>query len=85
MFRRANETYREHRVAAAPGTQAKLVELVRQHARTDAQMLDLGAFTGAQLARLRDSGLARMAGPELANHLSKSVASFRACGLAISR
>ena len=79
MFRLANETYRDHRVAAAPGTHAKLVELVRQYAPQDAHILDLGALTGALLARLRDAGFTRLAGADLVNHLTESVSSFRAC------
>ena len=79
MFRRANETYREHRVAAAPGTHAKLVELVCRHAPGNPHILDLGAFTGALLARLRDEGFTRLAGADLANHLTENVTSFRAC------
>jgi 2-polyprenyl-3-methyl-5-hydroxy-6-metoxy-1,4-benzoquinol methylase len=79
MLRLANETYRAHRVAAAPGTHAKMVELVRRHAAPDARIVDLGAFTGALLARVRDAGFSRLAAADLANHLTESVASFRAC------
>lgn len=79
MFRRANETYHAHRVAAAPGTHARLAQLVATHAPPHARILDLGAFTGALLARLRDAGFTALSGADLANHLTEDVASFRAC------
>lgn len=79
MLRKAGETYRDHRIAAAPGTHARLAELVVAHAPAAARILDLGAFTGALLARLRDAGFASLAAADLSNHLTESVASFRAC------
>ena len=79
MLRRADETYRNHRVAAAPGTHQKIADMVTRHVPTDGKILDLGAYTGALIARLKDAGYNNVYGADLSNHLRESVGDFWAC------
>ena len=73
MLRRAPAQYGEHRIAAAPGTHDAVATLVAQHVSKDARVLDLGAFTGAMLARLTANGFKQLHAADLVNHLSRSL------------
>ena len=79
MLRRPPELYRTHRIAAAPGTHAALAAAITAGVPTDARVLDLGAYTGALLARLRDAGFTDLSAADLACHLTEEVAQFWAC------
>lgn len=79
MLRKRNEDYHGHRVAAAPGTHARIAELAGSYLPSDARMLDLGAYTGALIARLRDAGFTRLSAADLSSHLTEPVDAFRAC------
>ena len=79
MLRLSNESYRNHRVAAAPGTHQAIADQVGARVAKDARILDLGAYTGALIARLRDNGYSNLYAADLANHLTEPVADHWAC------
>lgn len=79
MLRLPLEYYGNHRIAAAPGTHRKIVELVAGHVDRASRILDLGAFSGALVARLRASGYTHISAADLANHLTEEVSDFTAC------
>lgn len=79
MLRLNNEVYRDHRVAAAPGTHQAIAEQVLAHVPKDGSVLDLGAYTGALIARLRDFGYSNLFAADLANHLTEPVDNHWAC------
>lgn len=79
MLRLDLETFGSHRVAAAPGTHARLAQLVTRHVDRSASILDLGAYSGALIARLRSLGYEKLSAADLANHLTEPVERFRTC------
>lgn len=79
LLRRRGEQYASHPIAAAPGTHARMVELALKHAPVDGRLLDLGAHTGALIARLRDAGFDRLSGADLSCRLTEPVELFQAC------
>ncbi|MXO88438.1 class I SAM-dependent methyltransferase [Alteraurantiacibacter aestuarii] len=50
-----------------------------QHVPLDAKILDLGAYTGALISRLRANGYTRLLAADLANHLTEKVDDHWAC------
>ena len=56
LWRKHRGTYRGPRMACAPGTHRTAFALFCQHVPKEGAVIDLGACTGAFLARLRDTG-----------------------------
>lgn len=79
MLRQRNEVYRNHRVAAAPGTHEAIAQEVAARVAKDARILDLGTYTGALIARLRDFGYSDLHAADLANHLTEPVTQHWPC------
>lgn len=79
LLRRPNETYGLHPIAAATGTHSRIAELVSRHVEDDRCVLDLGAYTGALIARLRDAGYTRLSGADLSRHIAEEVDAFWKC------
>lgn len=79
LLRRPIETYGPHPVAAAPGTHARIAELVSRHVDIAGRILDLGAYSGALIARLRDAGYTRLSGADLSRHIAEEVDAFWEC------
>jgi SAM-dependent methyltransferase len=69
MLRRKGEKYGKHAVAAAPGTHQAIVDRVAAALPKESNILDLGSYTGALLARLRDAGFGTLCASDLTNHL----------------
>lgn len=65
-LRKPRETYKGHAIAAAPGTHAAAVEFLVRHAPDkNSCILDVGCHTGALIARMHDTGYARVEGVDL--------------------
>lgn len=65
LWRRAQRRYRGLLEGCAPGVHEYAAHLVLEHVPTTAAVLDLGAGSGAWLARLRDAGFGKLAAVEL--------------------
>ncbi len=70
LLRRHGEEYRGHRIAAAPGTHEAVLAAVKRNCHKSAHILDLAAFSGAMLTRLRDHGFDNLVASDLKNHLT---------------
>lgn len=73
------ELYQGHRIAAAPGTHEAVVSCIVSRLPPSAAVLDLGAYTGALIRRLRDAGFPNVAGADLADHLTEPGVPFVQC------
>lgn len=65
LWRRGQRRYRGLLEACAPGVHEDAARLVLEHVPTTAAALDLGAGTGAWLARLRDAGFGKLTAVEM--------------------
>lgn len=63
-LRKPLETYEGRTCAAAPGTHAGLVALLRKHVPPTAGLLDVGTNTGALLLRLKKAGFTELYGSD---------------------
>ncbi|MCL6249751.1 class I SAM-dependent methyltransferase [Altererythrobacter sp. KTW20L] len=80
MLRAPDETFGSHRIAAAPGTHAILAEIVSAKVEAkDSKILDMGAYTGALISRLRAHGYENLLAADLSNHLTEKVEKVWAC------
>ena len=79
MLRRKSEVYKGHQIAAAPGTHKAVIDAVAANVSQNANILDLGAYDGAMLRRLQDSGYCQLAAADLSNRLSKMSVPFKQC------
>jgi SAM-dependent methyltransferase len=70
MLRRSPDRYNGNVIAAAPGTHAALTALVGKYCKAGDSILDLGAYTGALIERLRDAGYSNTTAADLDNHLT---------------
>jgi SAM-dependent methyltransferase len=68
-MRRPPDHYGGTRIAAAPGTHAAIAAMAAKYVSPEASVLDLGAYKGALIARLRDQGFTSLAAADLENHL----------------
>ena len=59
------EEYRGLKVGCAPGTHEGAVEMICRHVETRTGVLDLGAHSGALLARLRDHNFTNLCAADL--------------------
>jgi SAM-dependent methyltransferase len=71
-LRKPHERYKGHVIAAAPGTHGAVCDAVVRHRTAGHAVLDLGAYTGALIERLRDAGFVNATAADLDNHLTKS-------------
>jgi SAM-dependent methyltransferase len=69
MLRRPPDRYNGNVIAAAPGTHQAVTSMVVKYCKPGDSILDLGAYTGALIERLRDSGYANATAADLDNHL----------------
>ena len=81
MLRARPETYGTHKVAAAPGTHQAIADLVAANVDRQGKLLDLGAYTGALISRLRDRGFGNVLAADLSNHLTEEVDHIWLCDL----
>jgi SAM-dependent methyltransferase len=79
MLRRSPERYKGSVVAAAPGTHEAASRMVAKYCKPDAALLDLGAYTGALIQRLKDRGYTNATAADLDNHLTVSGIRHVAC------
>lgn len=70
MLRQAHERYNGNVIAAAPGTHEAIEKMVLKYCKPNAAVLDLGAYTGALIERLRDNGYKNVTASDLDNHLT---------------
>jgi hypothetical protein len=70
MLRKSPERYNGNVIAAAPGTHQAAVRMVAKYCKPSDAILDLGAYTGALIERLRDSGFPNTTAADLDNHLT---------------
>lgn len=75
------ESYEGHAIASAPGTHQAVVDAVKQHMPITADILDLGAYSGALARRLNDNGFSNVFAADLANHLTEPGVAFTKCDL----
>jgi SAM-dependent methyltransferase len=69
MLTRQKEHYKGIPIAAAPGTHEAVAKMVRKYCERDWSILELGAYAGAMIARLRDLGYHQLTAADLDNHL----------------
>src|SRR5207249_2444025 len=69
MLNKPKERYKDLAIAAAPGTHQAVAETVEKYCERDCSMLELGAYTGAMIERLRDIGYSQIMAADLDNHL----------------
>jgi SAM-dependent methyltransferase len=69
MLRKGKESYKGMIVAAAAGTHEAVLKTVRRFCGRDHLILELGAYKGAMIDRLRDNGYIRIMAADLENHL----------------
>jgi SAM-dependent methyltransferase len=72
MFNKPKERYKDLAIAAAPGTHQAVAKTVEKYCKKEWLILELGAYTGAMIERLRDIGYSRMMAADLDNHLRTS-------------
>jgi SAM-dependent methyltransferase len=65
LFRRPPEKYKDLHIGCAPGTHAAVVNIVQQHVPHKSSLLDIGAHSGALLARFADVGYTDLAAADL--------------------
>ena len=65
LFRRDPEKYKDLHIGCAPGTHAAVVNIVQQHVPHKTSLLDIGAHSGALLARFADTGYTDLAAADL--------------------
>jgi SAM-dependent methyltransferase len=70
MLRRPPDRYNGNVIAAAPGTHQAVTDVVAKYCKPGDLILDLGAYTGALIERLRDNGYPNTTAADLDNHLT---------------
>src|SRR4051812_44077415 len=65
LWRTRNENYKGLEIGSAPGTHAAACDLLLKTIGPRARVVDLGARTGALLARLRDAGFSDLCAVDL--------------------
>jgi SAM-dependent methyltransferase len=70
MLRRPPDQYNGNVIAAAPGTHKTIAGVVAKYCKPGDSILDLGAYTGALIERLRDNGYTNTTAADLDNHLT---------------
>lgn len=70
MLRKPPDRYNGNVIAAAPGTHQAATRMVVKYCKPSDSILDLGAYTGALIQRLRDNGYLNVTAADLDNHLT---------------
>lgn len=65
LFRKPMETYKGLHIGCAPGTHKQLVDYILKYIEPKSDVLDIGAQSGALLARLQDKGFTDLVGVDL--------------------
>jgi len=69
MLKKPKDYYKGMEIAAARGTHEAVAKMVKKYCRRDCTVLELGAYTGAMIERLRDTGYSLITAADLDNHL----------------
>lgn len=76
MLRREAEVFDGHRIAAAPGTHAAVIDTLSRYCDTSAAVLDLGCYTGALISRAMKAGFRNISGADIVNRLQDIATPF---------
>jgi SAM-dependent methyltransferase len=69
MLRKGKDCYKGMTIGAAAGTHEAVAAIVKKYCQRDTRILELGAYTGAMIQRLRDLGYSAITAADLDNHL----------------